>query len=321
MLISLVAITCGLAVVLMLVILRKFLARYHINLFHALRYYTDKEPPPQSLTDYKVVRLTIAFVRRIAAFLPQMSFSSKLDSLLRRAGLPLLGSEFIVAAILSALIFGAVTLILTLSFLGAFVVAVFTVLAEVALIYRMIRNRRNRFINQLGDCLTTVSNALRAGFSFVQAMDLVSKEMEPPISEEFGRVMRDVSYGMLLPEALEDMDRRVNSPDFSLVITAVLIQREIGGNLAQILDSISNTISDRIRMRRDILTLTAQGRMSAWIVSLLPIFIAGCMLLIDPTHFDDMLANSIGKIILGIAVVLEIVGFVVIQKIVRIKVD
>lgn len=320
-LISLVAIICGLLTVLMLFLIYKVLVRYHINLFHALRHYMDKVPPPQTLMDYKAVKVTVAFVKRLAALLPQTSFSSKLDLKLRRAGLPLLGTEYIVATTLVAAIFALVALTLTLKLSWAVGVFLLTILVSALLLQRLIQRRRDRLINQLGDCLTTVANALRAGFSFVQAMDLVSREMEPPISDEFAHVMRDVSYGMLLPEALEDMDKRVGVEELHLVITAVLIQREIGGNLAQVLDNIRNTITERIRQRREIMTLTAQGRASAWIVSFLPIFIAAGMLLVDSTHFDELLKSKFGMMILGAAVCLEIVGFIVIQKIVNIKVD
>ncbi|MBQ6297950.1 MAG: type II secretion system F family protein [Selenomonadaceae bacterium] len=321
MLISIVSILCGLSVVLMLFLVRTYLARYHINLFHALRFYTEKEKPPQTLMDYKAVKLTVAFVKKIAAFLPETLFFTKLNGTLRRAGLPLLGSEFVVAVILTSTLGGLIVLAITLNSKGAVMTAIGIIVAECFLLRRMVIRRRNLFVNQLGDCLTTVANSLRAGFSFVQAMDLVSKEMEPPISDEFAHVMRDISYGMQMDEALEDMDKRVDSGDFHLVITAVLIQREIGGNLAQVLDNISYTIQDRIRMRREILTLTAQGRMSSWAVSLLPIFIAGGMLLVSPNHFDEMLESQIGTIILGVAVVMEIVGFIVIRKIVNIKIE
>ena len=321
MLISVVAVLCGFSVVLMLFLVRAYLARYHINLFHALRFYTEKEPPPQTLMDYKVVKWTVAFVRKLAALLPQTSFFTKLNGTLRRAGLPLLGSEFVVAIVLTSTLGGLIVLAITLNKAGAVMTFVGIILAECFLLKRMVIKRRNLFVNQLSDCLATVANSLRAGFSFVQAMDLVSKEMEPPISDEFAHVMRDISYGMQMDEALEDMDKRVDSGDFHLVITAVLIQREIGGNLAQVLDNISQTIQDRIRMRREILTLTAQGRMSSWAVSLLPIFIAGAMLLIDEHHFDNMLENQMGMIVLGVAVVMEIIGFIVIRKIVNIKIE
>ena len=321
MLIKLVALICGLAVFGILFLLRKYLARYHINLFHALRFYTAREPPPQTFTDYKAVKQVVALVRKIAALLPQIAFFTKLNVTLRRAGIPLLGTEFVVAVVLTSA-FGALAVFaITLKPQAAAITAVAIILAEAFLLRHLVNKRRDLFVNQLSDCLTTVANSLRAGFSFVQAMDLVSKEMEPPISEEFQHVMRDISYGMQMDTALEDMDKRVNSTDFHLVVTAVLIQREIGGNLAQVLDNISYTIQDRIRMRREIMTLTAQGRMSSWAVSLLPIFIAGGMLLVSPTHFDEMLKSQLGMIILGVAVVMEIVGFIVIRKIVAIKVE
>ena len=321
MLISFVAVTCGLAVVVILFLVRTCLARYHINLFNALRFYVDKEPPPQTFMDYKAVKWTVALVKKIAAILPQTSFFAKLNVTLRRAGLPLLGSEFVVAVALTSILGGLIILAITLNSTAAVMTFAAIVATEIFLLKRQVSKRRELFVNQLSDCLTTVANSLRAGFSFVQAMDLVSKEMEPPISDEFAHVMRDISYGMILDEALEDMDKRVGSYDFHLVVTAVLIQREIGGNLAHVLDSISQTITERIRMRREILTLTAQGRMSSWLVSLLPIFIAGAMLLISPTHFDETLESPIGRIALGVATVMTIVGFIVIRKIVAIKVE
>ena len=321
MLIKLVAIICGLLTVLMLFLVYKLLARYHINLFHALRYYIDKVPPPQTLKDYKAVKMTIAFVKRTAAGLPRTSFSSNLDSNMRRAGLPLLGSEYIVATILIAAVLALITLTLTLKLSWATVIFFFAIVASAVLLNQLIQRRRERLTNQLGDCLTTVANALRAGFSFVQAMDLVAKEMEPPISDEFEHVMRDVSYGMLLTEALDDMDKRVGVEELHLVITAVLIQREIGGNLAQVLDSISRTITERIRQRREILSLTAQGRASSWVVGLSPAVIAGAMLFLDPTHFDNVFESEIGTMILGGGIVLSIVGFIVIRKIVTVKFD
>ena len=201
MLISLVATVCGLLTVLMLFLIYKILARYHINLFHALRHYMDKVPPPQTLMDYKIVKWTVAFVKKIAAALPKTEFSSKLDSKLRRAGLPLLGSEYIVAVILSSIVLALIILAITLKFQWAIAIFFLALAAGPILLNRLVARRREKLINQLSDCLTTVANALRAGFSFVQAMDLVSKEMEPPISEEFAHVMRDVSYGMVLADA------------------------------------------------------------------------------------------------------------------------
>ena len=187
-------------------------------------------------------------------------------------------------------------------------------------IYVMIRvgRRRQAFTEQLGDCLTTVANALRAGYSFQQAMDVVSREMEPPISTEFERVSTDIAMGVAMEAALEQMNKRVGSSDFDLVVTAVLIQREVGGNLAQVLDTISDTINERIRMKREIHTLTAQGRFSAWTLMLLPFFVAG--LVFNREQMELFISEEAGRFALAFAIIMEIFGFIVIQKIVDIEV-
>ena len=161
---------------------------------------------------------------------------------------------------------------------------------------------------------------MRAGFSFLQAMELVSKEMEPPISEEFARTIRDMKLGTRLEKALEDMDVRVGCSEFSLVVTAVLIQHQVGGNLAQILDNISGTINERIRMRREVLALTAQGRASGWVLALLPVALALILSILNPSYLAPLWEDQIGRVAIGVAIVLEIIGFFVIHRIVDIEV-
>ena len=165
-----------------------------------------------------------------------------------------------------------------------------------------------------------VANALRAGFSFLQAMEMISKEMEPPISEEFQHVMRDIGLGATVERALDDMDKRMGSPDFSLVVTAVLIQQQVGGDLALILDTISETIQDRIKMRREVKTLTAQGRMSGWILIFTPIALALFMTSSNPNYLDPFFHHPIGQMILAATIVMEIVGAIIINRIVDIEV-
>ena len=165
-----------------------------------------------------------------------------------------------------------------------------------------------------------VANAMRAGFSFLQAMDLVSKEMEPPISDEFKHVMRDIGLGASVERALDDMDKRVGSPDFSLVVTAVLIQQQVGGDLAHILDTISDTIQDRIRMRREVRTLTAQGRMSGWVLAILPFGLGALISVMNPSYMEPLFTERVGQIAIGAAVVMVLIGFFVIQRIVDIDV-
>jgi tight adherence protein B len=180
--------------------------------------------------------------------------------------------------------------------------------------------RRNAFTEQLGDCLTTIANALRAGYSFPQAVEVVAKEMEPPISDEFAQVSREVSMGVPLEAALEAMGRRVGSADLDLMITSVLIQREVGGNLAQILDNIGDTIQERIRMKREIFALTAQGRLSAWVLIVLPFVMALFMYIFKPEHIMVLIDDPLGRTAMFVSLFLEVIGYIVIQKIVHIDV-
>ena len=243
-----------------------------------------------------------------------------LDLRMRKAGLSLLGTEFLIILGLSAALGFVVAFILSKKLYMAVLVAVFVMMVE--WVYVLVRTQRREalFRNQLGDCLTMVANAMRAGFSFLQAMDLIAKEMEPPISEEFKHVMRDISLGTSMERALEDMDKRVGSPDFSLVVTAVLIQQQVGGDLARILDTISETIQDRIRMRREVQTLTAQGRISGWVLAALPVGMCILLNIISPGYLDPLFKEKIGQMAIGGAVVLIIIGFIVIQRIVDIEV-
>jgi tight adherence protein B len=188
-------------------------------------------------------------------------------------------------------------------------------------------SRLNAFNKQLPDTITLIANALRAGSSFLQAIELVVREARPPITTEFGRVIREVNLGLTFDVALENMVRRVKSEDFDLLATAVAIQHQVGGNLAEILDSIAFTIRERVRIKGEIRTLTAQQRMSGYVVGLLPFGLAGFIYLAAPTFFDPMWDPKVsivglpaGVIILGFGVIMMMIGFTAIQKIVDIEV-
>ncbi|NNJ10485.1 secretion system protein [Chloroflexales bacterium ZM16-3] len=144
--------------------------------------------------------------------------------------------------------------------------------------------RVKSFNNQLGDTITMMANALRGGFSFLQTLDMVAKEAPAPMSAEFRRVVQEVGLGRSTEEALQSLLRRMPSEDLDLLITAVNIQMEVGGNLAQILDTIGHTIRERVRIKGEIQTLTAQGRISAWVITGLPIGLAAFISVVNPTY-------------------------------------
>ena len=257
-------------------------------------------------------------IRTLAAGWRKNHQNAGLDFLMQQADWPLFGAEF---QMILALLGAAVGLFLVLlTFKPLMFVFGFggTILLGYLYVKIHISRRRAAFVGQLGDTLNMVSNALRAGFSFMQAVELISKEMDAPIGSEFQKVLNEINLGGTLEASLESMGKRVASSDYDLMVTAVLIQRQVGGNLAQVLDSISNTINERIRMKNEISSLTAQGKLSGLIVGLIPIFIVGYLLSVNPHYFDPMLESLTGKIMLGAAVVFEIVAVYVIKNIIDI---
>jgi tight adherence protein B len=187
--------------------------------------------------------------------------------------------------------------------------------------------RLNAFNKQLPDTITLLANALRAGSSFLQAIELVVRESRPPISTEFSRVIREVNLGLPFEQALENMVRRVRSDDLELMATAISIQHTVGGNLAEILDSIAYTIRERVRIKGEIRTLTAQQRLSGYVVGFLPIGLAGFLFIAAPNFMEAMFLNPPSVLGLPAGVVLLLfggfmmfIGFMLIRKIVDIEV-
>jgi tight adherence protein B len=187
--------------------------------------------------------------------------------------------------------------------------------------------RLNSFNKQLPDTITLIANALRAGSSFLQAIEMVVRESRPPVSTEFGRVIREVNLGLPFEQALENMVRRVRSDDLELMATAISIQHTVGGNLAEILDSIAFTIRERVRIKGEIRTLTAQQRLSGYVVGFLPIGLAGFLFVAAPSFlqpmFDDrveVLGLPAGVVILIIGGIAMFLGFMIIRRIVDIEV-
>jgi tight adherence protein B len=202
----------------------------------------------------------------------------------------------------------------------AVVVAVIGYLIPGVYVKYRIGQRLKAFNNQLGDTLTLLSNALKAGYSFAQAIDTVAKNAVAPIGDEFSRAVREMNLGGSPDEALANITKRVQSQDFDLVSTAYSIHRTVGGNLAEILDNIAYTIRERIRIKGEISTLTAQARASGTLITFLPIILAAFMYFVTPTYFRPMFGNIIGWILLVIGGFMIFVGNLIIRRIVAIEV-
>jgi len=316
-----VSLISTLFIMLILVLLLEYRSRNRRALARRMRYYAgdmDIQEKPKEIKSF--AERFKDFLRSGGKLLSNIRHARALDFKMQKAGIPLLGTEFLVLLGISAFLAMAIAFIVTKKLYAGVLVAIVVVMAEWVYVLLKISRREAAFTNQLGDCLMMVANAMRAGFSFLQAMELISKEMEPPISDEFKHVMRDINLGASVERALDDMDKRVSSPDFSLVVTAVLIQQQVGGDLAHILDTISGTIQDRVRMRREVRTLTAQGRASGWVLAALPFALGAIISVTNPSYLEPLFKEPIGKIAIGGAVVMVIIGFIVIQRIVDIDV-
>ncbi len=199
----------------------------------------------------------------------------------------------------------------TLAAVGAFLPIIFIKIKK--------ENRRKAFEAQLGDTLIMMCNGLKSGFSFQQTMENVASDMPAPIGMEFGRVCNEIRYGATMEEALNNMAERVKSADLMLVVSAVLIQRTTGGNLSEILSTISETIRDRIKIKGEISSITAQGRMSGIIIGSLPVGIAVILMVINPEYMSTFFTTTAGNIMLSVSVIMEILGFFAIRKVVTIE--
>ncbi|HEX2947178.1 MAG TPA: type II secretion system F family protein [Clostridia bacterium] len=181
--------------------------------------------------------------------------------------------------------------------------------------------KRIKLLNeQLGDALTMMSNSLKAGYSFFQTVDMVAEEMTGPIAEEFVILKKEVNLGLNTEKALENMVNRVSSEDLELVATAVMIQRQVGGNLSEVLDNITATIRDRVRIRGELKTITAQGRVSGLVISLLPFVLCILIYLINPKQMGLLFTRPLGLIMVGFALFMETIGILLIRKVVKIEI-
>jgi tight adherence protein B len=182
------------------------------------------------------------------------------------------------------------------------------------------RRRSKAFSLQLSEVIVRISNALKAGQSLGQALQSVRVGLNPPASTEFGRVSKETELGVPVGEALERLVERSRSEDLALMVSAVNINRIVGGNLAETLDNISDTIRQRVRVKGDIATITAQARVSGWIISLLPIGLSGVLLVIAPGYFHPLISDPIGWVLIGIGLFSMMMGMAIIQKIVDIEI-
>lgn len=246
--------------------------------------------------------------------------NNRLEVSISRAGLQIKPEEYVLFQwILTALIGGLSYLIV-----GNFVFGLLGALVGFLLprwyLGKKQKERLNAFNDSLPDMITTIVGSLRAGFSFPQALKTVVEEANSPIKEEMEVVLREMQYGSSIEDSLQGLKERMPSEDLDLMIQAILIQRQVGGNLATVLDKIVETIRDRTKIQRQIVTLTAQGRLSGIVIGLLPVILGFVLYLIEPDYIGTLFTNVIGIIMLSAGIISSIIGFVFIRKLTTIEV-
>jgi tight adherence protein B len=247
--------------------------------------------------------------------------SENLSTQLARADLKLTVGEFVLLQVLAALAIGAGGYLLSGTIVLGLLAAVLGWFAPRWFMSYRQGARLRAFNDQLGDALNLMVNGLRSGYSVLQAMEAVSREMPPPIATEFSRIVQEVQIGLPLDQAMNNMLRRIKSDDLDLVVTAINVQREVGGNLAEILDVISFTIRERVRIKGEIRTLTAQGRYSGYVISLLPIGLALVLFCVNKPYVSRLFTSGwCGWAMVVCGLLMIGTGFIAIQKIVTIEV-
>lgn len=246
--------------------------------------------------------------------------TAKLEATLKKSGVPLKPEEYIIFQWISTGLVGGILFLLSGK---VFFLAVGCFLGFMIPIWWLKKKQRDRirsFNEGLADMITTIVGSLRAGFSFPQSLKTVVEEAQSPIKEEMEYVLKEMQFGNSLEEALQDLKERMPSEDLDLMVQAILIQRQVGGNLATVLDKIVETIRERTRIERQILTLTAQGRLSGIVIGLLPIILGLVIYFIEPGYIGTLFNHTIGLIMMGAGAISGILGFIFIRKLTRIEV-
>lgn len=245
--------------------------------------------------------------------------SQEFSNYIASSGIKLKANEFIVFWAGLTLIPMIVVVLFGGSIITGFALAIIGIAIPPFIVSNARKKREDLFNAQLAQATVLMGNSIKGGFTFLQSMESVAEDMQPPISTEFARVLREIHYGVKQSDALNHMVERTKNKDLELLVSAVLTSAQVGSNLSEILDTISSTIRDRIKIKMEIKTLTAQGRISGLIIALLPLVLVLALMVISPGYFAGFFESDIGKILVVVSIILEVIGFAFINKIVNIK--
>lgn len=311
------------SIIYLLVRIKRGKSNAPVTVSDKLRPYIDREfikevrdAEDRTKDEFKLIKRAGDFIGR-AGFLQE--YRERMGIKLLQAGLHIKPQEFIVINIFVTLISGGLFFIVSQMAIVGIIGFVCGFFAPHLFLILKKSGRIADFNNQMVDGLALMSNSLKAGYGFMQAVQLLAEESPNPLGEEFARVVRENALGLPLEDALEGLTKRIESDDLDLCITAVLIQRQIGGNLSEILDSIAFTIRERIRLKGQIKTLTAQGRLGGLVIALLPLALGIVFSILQTEMMDMFIHSTLGKILIGVGIFMQGLGAYAIKKTIEIE--
>jgi tight adherence protein B len=281
--------------------------------------YQQEEVKPKDKKIQRIVDLTPA-KERVRKQLKSRNKGVAIEMRLQQAGVPLKPEEYVMFQWISFAFFAGFFYLLKDSIIVLIFGAVFGIMLPKLILKSRKKKRLQQFNVYLPEMITTLVNALRAGFSFLQALKNAAEEAPSPVKEELEITLREMQFGVSVEESLNRLHERMPSDDLDLMIQAILIQRQVGGNLAVVLEKNVHTIRERIKIQGQIKTLTAQGKMSGTVVALLPLGLSGMLSLVNPGYMTPLFTNPIGIALLCIAGISMLIGFLLITKITTIEV-
>lgn len=278
----------------------------------------DRRRPFEEESTSQLSRFAGAAVRLLEEQLKRRPTRIYRRELLELAGLKLSQADYIILAIAGTLVAGAVGTLLSGFGLGLLFALVSPVLAHFMLVI-LISQRRAKFDSQMGDLLQLLSGGLRAGHSILRAIDAAAAEADAPTSEEMRRVITETSLGKDLLESLMDTAQRMESEDFTWIAQAIQINREVGGDLAEVLDQVNGTIRERAEIKGQIKALSAEGKFSAYILMALPIGIVVMLSVVNPGYIGVLYTEPLGWVMIGVSIILMTIGGLWLRKIIDLK--
>lgn len=293
------------------------------SLSEQLQIYENAMRRSQGMTENKAVEAGTyreKISNALTAWLSRKGLAPDLQLLLEQAGLPLKVSEFVVLHLGFTLLLSFLTYPLFGDWLIVAALAGGGAMLPAALVSYLKKKRAEAFHEGLPDALSLIAGGLKAGYSFLQTIEMVAQETKPPMSTELNKVLTEARLGLPLEDALDNMAGRVDSINFSWTVFAIKIQRETGGNLAEFLEVIAQTIRERDYLARQIKVLTAEGRLSAIILFLLPFVLAGLIYLVNRNYLTVLISTTIGWVMIGVSLVLMIMGGWWLKRIINIEV-